>query len=96
MIAIVVTVSVREEKAEEFETIARALEAKVKENEPDCLVYRMAKSRSEPFTYKNLEIFRDQAAFDRHVEADYFKLAAVSFAECVGSAPDIHFLDTLD
>ena len=96
MIAIVATISVRPDKVEEFEAAARELQAKVKENEPDCLLYRMAKSRSEPGVYKNLEMFVDQAALDSHIAADYFLAITPRLGACVAAESDVHFLDTLD
>ncbi len=95
MIAVIATIRVQAGKVAEFEQIAGKLEAEVKANEPDCLLYRMTKSRSEDLTYKNLEIFRDQAALDAHVAADYFKAALGPMKACVSGASHVDFLDTL-
>ena len=95
MIAIAVTVNIFADKVELFENVTRELEAAVLANEPDCVVYRMSKSRSRPLTYINMEIFRDQAALDRHMAADYFLDAVGRMSGCMSGEPDIHFLDTL-
>lgn len=96
MIGVIATINVREDKIGDFERVARALEAKVNANEPGCLHYRMLKSRTEPNTYKNLEMFRDQAALDQHVFADYFLSAVSQIQACTSGKPHVDFLDTLD
>ena len=96
MIAIVATIRVRADKVAQFERAARELEAQVKANEPDCLLYRMTKSRADPLTYRNLEIFRDQAALDQHIARDYFKAAIEKIGGCNREEPVVDFMDTLD
>src|SRR4051812_31236586 len=96
MIAIVATIHVRAERVETFERVARELEREVQEKEPGCLVYRMARDRSSPLTYRNLEIFKDQAAIDYHVEQDYFLAAIETMRTCQGEAPpSVDYMDTL-
>ena len=64
MLALVATLRVAEGKAEEFEDVFRELAGLVKAEEPGCLLYQLAKSRTEANTYKVLELYRDQAALD--------------------------------
>ena len=96
MIGVIATVSVAGDKVELFERVARELEAQVKAHEPGVLLYRMTRSRTEPNTYKNLEIFKDQAAFDAHQEADYLKAALGQLGACLAGEPHVEFLDTVD
>ncbi len=96
MICVVATIQVREHKAAEFESVALELEARVNADEPGCLLYRMTKSRTEPNTYKNLEIFRDQTALDQHTSADYFLTAVGKLGACLDGNPQVEFLDTLE
>jgi quinol monooxygenase YgiN len=95
MIAIVATIQVREEKVSEFESTALELEAKVNAHEPGCQVYRMTRCRSDPFTYRSLEIFHDQQALDHHIAADYFLEAARTMRSCTAGESRIEFADTL-
>jgi len=95
MIAVIATIHVREDKVADFERAVRELEAAVKAREPDCLLYRMARSRTEPLTYKNLEIFRDQAALDSHQAQEHFKIGARALRDCVSGPSTVEFLDTL-
>ncbi|MGB8363790.1 MAG: putative quinol monooxygenase [Rhizomicrobium sp.] len=96
MIAVVATIKVRADKVEEFEGVARKLGAQVKANEPDCLLYCMTKDRSDPLTYRNLELFRDQAAIDQHVVRDYFISAVEKMRGCHSEMPTVDFMDTLE
>jgi quinol monooxygenase YgiN len=95
MIGVVATVYILEDKIAEFENLARGLETNVKQHEPGCLVYRMAKSRTRPNTYVNMEIFRDQAALDQHQAAEYFQTALGGYAACLSGAPDVEYFDTI-
>jgi quinol monooxygenase YgiN len=71
------------------------LEENVKAHEADCLVYRMTKSREEPGTYMNMELYRDQAALDLHQQTEYFQKALDVFKTCLGGVPTVEFFDTL-
>ena len=95
MIAIVATIHLKEDRVETFEAIARELEAQVAAREPGCVLYRMTRSRTDPLTYRSLEIFRDQAAIDTHVAADYFRTAARGMRDCVSRESIVEFADTL-
>jgi quinol monooxygenase YgiN len=96
MILIVAKVKIRPEKVEEFENFMRAFEAKVRANEPDCILYRMARSRTAPNTYTNVEYFRDQAALDLHTSADYFVAGNAVTASWYDGTPSAEVFDTLD
>lgn len=95
MIAIVATIHLKEDHVEAFEAIARELEAKVAAHEPDCVLYRMTRSRDDPLTYRSMEIFRDQAAIDAHIAADYFRSAAKGMRDCASRESLVEFADTL-
>lgn len=95
MIGVVATVEIQPDKAPEFEAVALELEIQVSANEPGCLLYRMTRSRTEPHTYKGLELYRDQAALDQHVATDYFQAALARMSVCVSGTPQVEFLDTL-
>jgi quinol monooxygenase YgiN len=95
MIAVVATITVHADKVEEFEAIARGLEAQVKANEPDCLLYCMAKSVTDPLVYRNMELFRDQAAIDEHIKRDYFVAATGEMRACVSRPSTVEFMHTI-
>lgn len=95
MIAVVATIHVREDQVQRFEAVARELEEQVAAHEPGCVLYRMTRSRTEPLVYRSLEVFRDQAAIDAHIAADYFQTAAIEMRQCVSRESTVEFSDTL-
>ena len=50
----------------EFESLFRELRAAMHEHEPDCLLYSLLKSRTNPLAYIVHEQYRDQGALDAH------------------------------
>ncbi|HPA39079.1 MAG TPA: putative quinol monooxygenase, partial [Phenylobacterium sp.] len=84
---------VAEGKNAEFEAIFTDLAAQVKANEPGCVAYQLTKSRTDPQTYKVLELYADQAALAAHGQTEYFKAAQPKMGPCMGGRPEIEVLD---
>jgi len=57
---VIATLRIQDGKAEEFEAFFTELAGQVRANEPGNLAYQLTKSRSEPNTYKVLEVYKDQ------------------------------------
>ncbi len=95
MIGIVAVLRVQEGKNEEFEGIFKGLSEKVRANEPGNLMYQLTKSRTEPNTYKVLELYKDQEALAHHGQTDYFKEEGRKMGPCMAGRPDIEYLDTV-
>ena len=66
MIGVVAILKVQDGKGAEFEGVFRELAAKVRAQEPGNLFYQLTKSRTEPDTYKVLELYDDQDALTDH------------------------------
>jgi quinol monooxygenase YgiN len=96
MITVVGKMQVQPGKAEAFERLWLQLQAAVQANEPGCLVYRLTRSRDAPDTYRNIEMFHDQAAMDAHTAADYFQALAARLGEHLAGVPEVEFLDSID
>ena len=92
-IGVVATLKVAEGKNADFEAVFTALAAQVKANEPGCLAYSLTKSRTDPQTYKVLELYADQDALTHHGGTDYFKAAGPKLGPCLGGRPEIEYLD---
>jgi quinol monooxygenase YgiN len=69
------------------------LAKQVRANEPGNLAYQLTKSRTEPNTYKVLELYKDQDALTHHGGTDYFKAAGPKFGAVLGGRPEIEYLD---
>jgi quinol monooxygenase YgiN len=93
MIGVIATLRIQEGKASEFEAFFSELQSQVRANEPGNVAYQLTKSRTEPNTYKVLELYKDQDALTHHGSADHFKAAGPKFAGVLGGRPDIEYLD---
>jgi quinol monooxygenase YgiN len=51
---------------QEFESLFAELRVKVRDSEPDCLLYSLLKSRTNPLSYIVQEQYRDQSAWETH------------------------------
>ncbi|MGL3822097.1 putative quinol monooxygenase [Sphingopyxis sp. R3-92] len=70
--------------------------AKVLAGEPGCLMYRVARSRSEAGVYKLMEVYASQAALDEHPNTPHFAEIRTALAAHLGAAPEVEFLDALN
>jgi quinol monooxygenase YgiN len=95
MISVIATIEVQAPRAREFEAIFLETAAKVKANEPGCLLYELTRCRNEPNRYKGIELYRDQAALDQHQTSDYFLAALPRMGACLAAEPTVEFLDVV-
>jgi len=93
MIGIVATLKVQDGKHADFEGVFKDLAAQVRANEKGCLAYTLTKSRTDPNTYKVLELYSDQAALDHHGQTEYFRAAGPKLGPCLAGRPEIEYLD---
>ena len=96
MIGVVATLKVQDGKGEEFEGVFRDLMAQVKANAPGCLAYQLPKSRTEPNTYKVLELYANEDALKAHGQSEYFTAAGPKMAPCLAGRPEIENLDSVN
>lgn len=96
MIGVVATMKVQEGKGSEFEGVFRDLAAQVKANESGCMAYQLTRSRTEPDTYKVLELYSNQDALTAHGQSDYFKAAGPKLGPCLAGRPQIELLDAVE
>ena len=92
-IGIVATIKVQEGKNAEFEAVFTDLAAQVRANEKGNLAYQLTKSRTDPNTYKVLELYKDQDSLTHHGGTDYFKAAGPKMGPCLAGRPEIELLD---
>jgi quinol monooxygenase YgiN len=95
MIGVVATLKVQEGKGPEFEAIFAELSQKVRANEPGNLLYQLTKSRTDPNTYKVLEMYKDQEALTLHGQTEYFRAAGPRMGPCMAGRPEIELLDAV-
>jgi quinol monooxygenase YgiN len=95
MIGIVATLKVQDGKNAEFEAIFTELSEKVRANEPGNLLYQLTKTRTDPNTYKVLEMYKDQEAVTAHGVTDYFRDLGRKMGACLAGRPDVEMLDAV-
>lgn len=96
MIGVVAKLVAAEGKGPDLEKVFSELAAKVKANEPGCLMYQLTKSRTEANTYKVLEMYASADALKDHGQTEYFKAAGPAIGACLGGRPEIEYLDAVD
>jgi len=92
-IGVIATLKIQDGKNAEFEAFFGELAKQVRANEPGNLAYQLTQSRTEPQTYKVLELYADQDALTQHGGTDYFKAAGPKFGAVLAGRPDIEYLD---
>jgi quinol monooxygenase YgiN len=95
MIGIVATLTIQDGKHAAFEAAFKDLAAQVKANEPGCLVYQLTKSRTEPNTYKVLELYASEEAAKHHGGSAHFKAGGALLAPSLAGRPEIEYLDAV-
>jgi quinol monooxygenase YgiN len=69
MIAGIKTIQVTAGREAEFEQLFAELRERMRRTEPDCLLYSLIRSRSEPQKYFVQEQYRDEEALRIHEES---------------------------
>ena len=92
-IGVIAVLKIQLDKTDEFEAFFTELSKQIRANEPGNLAYQLTKSRTEPGTYKVLELYKDQDALTHHGGTDYFKAAGAKFAGVLAGRPEIEYLD---
>jgi len=92
-IGVIATLKVADGKNAEFEAVFSDLAKQVRANEKGNLAYALTKSRTDPQTYKVLELYADQDALTLHGGTEYFKAAGPKLGPCLAGRPEIEYLD---
>jgi quinol monooxygenase YgiN len=93
MIGVVATLKVKDGEGAGLEGVFKQLMAKVRENEPGNVVYQLTKSRTDPNTYKVLEIYKDQDALTAHGQSAHFRELAPTMGPFMAGRADVEYLD---
>ncbi len=95
MIGVIAIIRAKDGREAEFERIFADMTTKVKANEPGNQMYQLTRSRTEPRTYKVLEVYADQAAFEAHGSSDHYKEGGRAMRDLVEGRPEVELLDTV-
>ncbi|HWA62014.1 MAG TPA: putative quinol monooxygenase [Caulobacteraceae bacterium] len=95
-IGIVATLKVKDGEGAGLEAVFRELAAKVRANEPGNICYQLTKSRTDPNTYKVLELYKDQDAVAAHGQSAHFREMSPKMGPFLAGRPEIEYLDGAD
>ena len=95
MIGVVAVIRAKQGREAEFEQVFAEMTAQVKANEPGNQMYQLTRSRTEPRTYKVLEMYDDQAAFDAHGGSEHYKAGGRKLRDLVEGRPEVEVLDSV-
>ena len=71
VLTVVAKLSAKPGKGDELAAILREQVAAVRKAEPDCLIYRLHRSKKNPDLFLFYEQYRSEAAFDLHRKAPH-------------------------
>jgi quinol monooxygenase YgiN len=89
----IATLAVRAGKEAEFESLQKELSELTHAAEPDTLVYDVIKSRTKERTYVVYGRFKDEAAFQSHMDSGFHHRLVPGILACVEGEMDLHMLD---
>jgi quinol monooxygenase YgiN len=95
MVGVIAVIRAKEGQEAEFERVFAEMTAQVKANEPGNQMYQLTRSRAEPRTYKVLEMYADQAAFEAHGASDHYKAGGRKLRDLVEGRPEVEVLDAV-
>ena len=85
----------RPEKREELIALQAELKTLVFAQEPDALVYELFQSDEDPDLFQIVATFRDDAAFDHHMQIDFHDRLVPPILECLDGEMRLTFYRSL-
>lgn len=93
MTAFIATLTVNQDKAGTFEKLQTELSELAHAQEPDLFVYDVIKHREKANTYVVYARFKDEAAFNHHMQIDFHERLVPPILECVDGEMQLEFFD---
>ncbi len=82
-------------RADELIALQAELKRLVFEREPDALVYELFRSDDDPDVFQIVATFRNDAAFDHHMQIDFHDRLVPPILDCVDGEMKIAFYRSL-
>ena len=93
MTVFIATLQVSEDKQAEFEQLQTELSELAHAQEPDLFVYDVVKHREKPGAYVVYARFKDEAAFEHHMQIDFHDRLVPPILECLDAEMQLEFFD---
>ncbi len=89
----IAVLKVAEDKVAQFEAAQKELAELTHANEPDTIVYDLVRERDSPLTYVCYARFKDQAAFDYHMQTDFHDRLVPPILDSLSEEMQLTFYD---
>lgn len=93
MTAFIATLQVKPEKQDEFERLQTELSELAHAQEPEMFVYDVIKHREKPGTYVVYARFKDEDAFNHHMQIDFHDRLVPPILECLSEEMQLDMFD---
>ena len=84
---------VKEDKVAQFEQAQKELSELTHKHEPDTHVYDLIKSKDDPLAYVCYARFKDQAAFDHHMQTEFHDRLVPLILDSLADDMDLTFYE---
>jgi quinol monooxygenase YgiN len=91
MLGVIAKITIKRGTNAEFETTMKALQAKVRADEPGNQLYALHKT-DDVNVYVMLERYQDQAALEAHRAAPHYKELGRKLGEYLAGRPDVQVM----
>ncbi|WP_321390340.1 antibiotic biosynthesis monooxygenase family protein [Emcibacter sp.] len=95
MTAFIARLRVTPGKEEAFVKLQQELYRLTHNHEPDTPVYELLKSRDEPNTYVVIATFKDEPAFQEHMDSSFHDELVPPILDCLSSDMELEMLDCI-
>ena len=93
MTTFIATLQVNEDKRKEFEKLQTELSELAHAQEPDMFVYDVIKHRDKAGTYVVYARFKDEAAFQHHMQIDFHDRLVPPILECLDGEMQLELIE---
>jgi quinol monooxygenase YgiN len=95
MLSILMRVNIKSGRDQEFSELVSQLMRDVRRNEPDCLVFEVARSDENPLLFIFYERYATMEAYLKHPDMPYHTAMSAKGWDCVDGEPVIERLTPL-
>ncbi|MEY8353023.1 putative quinol monooxygenase [Lachnospiraceae bacterium 54-53] len=95
MIKVVAKNFIKEDRTEEFISMAKTLVQDTRTNDSGCIRYELVQDVKDPRIITMLEEWKDQESLNLHMAAEHFKKAMAAFGDFSEKPGEINLYKTL-
>lgn len=95
MIAVTAELRAKPGRQEDLEREMGLLAARVRDEEPGCRLYVVARSRHDPTLYLTVERYDDEEALSAHSHAEHYTRALKDLMDCLEEPPRLALYEEL-